>query len=86
MLEAPEREYASESAGPRRVSGSQNRKLRRDLREDFADDPYEDEVAFSAGDELGFGFDFADCLLRSGDVSLPVVCCCCVREWDLRRI
>ncbi len=46
MLEAPEESYASESAGPRRASASQNRKLRRDLSEDFADDPYEDEGDF----------------------------------------
>jgi cell division protein FtsQ len=46
VLEAPEERYASESAGPRRVSASQNRKLRRDSSEDFADDPYEDEDAF----------------------------------------
>jgi cell division protein FtsQ len=75
VLEAPEREYASESAGPRRVSTSQNRKLRRDLSEDFADDPYEDEVAFSdrrrAGVRIRFrglpatkwGRIFAGCLL-----------------------
>ncbi|MCU1253125.1 MAG: Polypeptide-transport-associated domain protein FtsQ-type [Edaphobacter sp.] len=42
MLEAPEERYASESAGPRRVSAAPNRKLRRDLSEDFAE-PYEDD-------------------------------------------
>jgi cell division protein FtsQ len=47
VLEAPEQRYAPESAGPRRVSASQNRKLRRDLSEDFADDPYENEDAFA---------------------------------------
>jgi len=43
VLEAPEVGYASETAGPRRVSASPKRKMRRDLIEDFADDPYEDE-------------------------------------------
>ena len=43
MLEAPEERYASEGGGPRRVSGAAHRRLRRDLSEDFADDPYEDE-------------------------------------------
>ena len=42
MLEAPEERYASEPAGPRRVSAAPNRKLRRDLSEDFAE-PYEDD-------------------------------------------
>jgi cell division protein FtsQ len=42
VLEAPEERYASEAAGPRRVSASPNRKLRRDLSEDFAE-PYEDD-------------------------------------------
>ena len=45
MLEAPEERYASESTGPRRVSASPNRKLRRDFVEDFADDPYGDDDA-----------------------------------------
>jgi cell division protein FtsQ len=45
VLEAPEERYASESARPRRVSASPNRKLRRDMIEDFADDPYEDDDA-----------------------------------------
>ena len=48
MLEAPEKNYASESRGsrgPRRVSASPDRKLRRDLSEDFADDPYWEEDA-----------------------------------------
>ncbi len=75
MLEAPEERYASESTGARRVSASQNRKLRRDLSEDFADDPYEDEDAFSgrrrAGVRIRFrglpatkwGRIFAGCLL-----------------------
>jgi cell division protein FtsQ len=42
VLEAPEERYASESRGPRRVSVAPNRKLRRDLSEDFAE-PYEDD-------------------------------------------
>jgi cell division protein FtsQ len=42
VLEAPEERYASEPAGPRRVSAAPNRKLRRDLSEDFAE-PYEDD-------------------------------------------
>jgi cell division protein FtsQ len=48
VLEAPEKNYASESRGsrgPRRVSASPDRKLRRDLSEDFADDPYWEEDA-----------------------------------------
>ena len=48
MLEAPEKNYASESRGsrgPRRVSASPDRKLRRDLSEDFADDPYWEDDA-----------------------------------------
>jgi len=44
VLEAPEERYASESAGPRRVSASPDRRLLRDLSEDFADDPYEDDA------------------------------------------
>jgi cell division protein FtsQ len=47
VLEAPEKSYASESRGsrgPRRVSASPDRKLRRDLSEDFADDPWEDDA------------------------------------------
>ncbi len=75
MLEAPEQEYASESSGGRRVSASQNRKLRRDLSEDFADDPYEDEDAFAGRRRTGvrirfrglpatkWGRIFAGCLL-----------------------
>jgi cell division protein FtsQ len=42
VLEAPEERYASDSGGPRRVSGAPNRRLRPDLSEDFAD-PYEDD-------------------------------------------
>jgi cell division protein FtsQ len=42
VLEAPGERYASESPGPRRVSAAPNRKLRRDLSEDFAE-PYEDD-------------------------------------------
>jgi cell division protein FtsQ len=42
VLEAPGERYASESVGPRRVSAAPNRKLRRDLSEDFAE-PYEDD-------------------------------------------
>jgi cell division protein FtsQ len=42
VLEAPEGRYASEAVGPRRVSPAPNRKLRRDLSEDFAE-PYEDD-------------------------------------------
>ena len=45
MLEAPEQKYASESRGPRRVSASPDRRLRRDLSEDFADDPHWDDDA-----------------------------------------
>jgi cell division protein FtsQ len=45
VLEAPERNYAPETAGPRRVSGSSNRKLRRDLSEDLADDFSDDDDA-----------------------------------------
>ncbi|WP_353066690.1 FtsQ-type POTRA domain-containing protein [Tunturibacter psychrotolerans] len=48
MLEAPEKNYASEtrgSRGPRRVSASPDRKLRRDQSEDFADDPYWEDDA-----------------------------------------
>ena len=48
MLEAPEKDYVSESRnsrGPRRVSVSADRKLRRDLSEDFADDPHWDDDA-----------------------------------------
>jgi cell division protein FtsQ len=75
VLEAPEQNYASEPAGPRRVSASQSRKLRRDLSEDFADDPYEDEDRFAgrrrAGVRIRFrglpttkwGRIFAGCLL-----------------------
>jgi cell division protein FtsQ len=44
VLEAPEERFAPESGAPRRVSVSPNRKMRRDLIEDFADDPYEDEA------------------------------------------
>jgi cell division protein FtsQ len=44
VLEAPEERYASEPVGPRRVSASPNRKLRRDLVEDFADDLYDDDA------------------------------------------
>src|ERR1700754_4625808 len=44
VLEAPEERYASESARPRRASATPNRKLRRDLSEDFAE-PYEDDLA-----------------------------------------
>ena len=42
MLEAPEQRYASESQRPRRVSTAPEKKLRRDLSEDFAE-PYEDD-------------------------------------------
>ncbi|WP_433969204.1 FtsQ-type POTRA domain-containing protein [Tunturiibacter gelidiferens] len=48
MLEAPEKNYVSESRGsrgPRRVSASPERRLRRDLSEDFADDPYWEDDA-----------------------------------------
>jgi cell division protein FtsQ len=41
VLEAPEEKYASDSAKPR-ASAAPNRKLRRDLSEDFAE-PYEDD-------------------------------------------
>jgi cell division protein FtsQ len=42
VLEAPEERHASDSGGPRRVSAAPNRRLCRDLSEDFAD-PYEDD-------------------------------------------
>ncbi len=45
VLEAPEERFASGSGGPRRVVASPKRKLRRDLVEDFADDPFEDDDA-----------------------------------------
>lgn len=73
MLEAPEERYASESGGPRRVSAAPNRKLRRDLSEDFAE-PYEDDLPVGrrgAGVRVRFrglpatkwGRIFAGCLL-----------------------
>jgi cell division protein FtsQ len=43
VLEAPEERYASESGRPRRVSTAPDKKLRRDLSEDFAE-PYEDDA------------------------------------------
>src|SRR5271168_1098906 len=46
VLEAPEERYASDSAGSRRVPASPDRRLRRDLSEDFAD-PYEDDDALA---------------------------------------
>jgi cell division protein FtsQ len=59
VLEAPERNYAPETAGPRRVSASPSRKLRRDLTEDLADDFSDDEDApvtrRPAGLRLRFG-------------------------------
>jgi cell division protein FtsQ len=48
VLEAPEKNYVSESRGsrgPRRVSASPERRLRRDLSEDFADDPHWEDDA-----------------------------------------
>jgi cell division protein FtsQ len=45
VLDAPERRYASESGAPRRVSASQDRRLRRDLSEDFAEDPFAEDDA-----------------------------------------
>jgi len=48
VLEAPEKNYVSESRSsrePRRVSVSAGRKLRRDLSEDFADDPHWEDDA-----------------------------------------
>ena len=74
MLEAPEERYASESGGPRRVSAAPNRKLRRDLSEDFAE-PYEDDdlpvgrrgagvrVRFRGLPATKWGRIFAGCLL-----------------------
>jgi cell division protein FtsQ len=57
VLEAPEKNYASESRGsrgPRRVSASPDRKLlRRDVSEDFADDPYWDDDAPAARRKAG---------------------------------
>jgi cell division protein FtsQ len=47
VLEAPEQRYAPEAGGPRRVSASPKRRVRRDLGEDFAgdfgDDLYDDD-------------------------------------------
>jgi cell division protein FtsQ len=45
VLEAPEERFASESAGSRRAAVSPNRKFRRDMSEDFADDSYGDDDA-----------------------------------------
>jgi cell division protein FtsQ len=45
VLEAPEREFASEYEAPRRRAAAPNRKLRRDFSEDFSDDFLEDEDA-----------------------------------------
>jgi cell division protein FtsQ len=45
VLTAPERNYAPEPAGPRRVSASPRRKLRRDFSDEFADDFIDDEDA-----------------------------------------
>jgi cell division protein FtsQ len=45
VLAAPERNYAPEPAGPRRVSASPNRKLRRDFSDEFADEFMDDEDA-----------------------------------------
>jgi cell division protein FtsQ len=47
VLEAPERDYAPESRGPRRVSGSPNRKLRRDFSDELADALNDDDVAMA---------------------------------------
>ena len=77
MLEAPEERYASESGGPRRVSAAPNRKLRRDLSEDFAE-PYEDDdvpvgrrgagvrVRFRGLPATKWGRIFAGCVLLVG--------------------
>ena len=43
VLDAPEHNRASETATPRRVSATPNRKLRRDFTEDFADDFGDDD-------------------------------------------
>jgi cell division protein FtsQ len=45
VLAAPERNYAPKPAGPRRVSASPNRKLRRDFSDEFADEFMDDEDA-----------------------------------------
>jgi cell division protein FtsQ len=59
VLAAPERNYAPEPAGPRRVSASPKRKLRRDFSDEFADDFTDDEDApvtrQPAGLRLRFG-------------------------------
>jgi cell division protein FtsQ len=77
VLEAPGERYASEPAGPRRVSASPNRKLRRDLSEDFAE-PYEDDdlpagrrgagvrVRFRGLPATKWGRIFAGCVLLVG--------------------
>ncbi len=58
VLEAPERDYAPESAGPRRVSASPNRKLRRDFSDELADALNDDDVSMAprrGGLRLKFG-------------------------------
>jgi cell division protein FtsQ len=74
VLDAPEERYASEPGGPRRVSAAPNRRLRRDLSEDFAE-PYEDDdlpvgrrgagvrVRFRGLPATKWGRIFAGCLL-----------------------
>jgi cell division protein FtsQ len=74
VLEAPAGRYASEPAGPRRVSAAPDRKLRRDLSEDFAE-PYEDDNV--PGGRRGTG-------VRVRFRGLPVVCCWPFWEWGLR--
>jgi cell division protein FtsQ len=45
VLEAPEEDYAPEARTPRRTSATPARKLRRDFREEFDDDSFEDDDA-----------------------------------------
>jgi cell division protein FtsQ len=77
VLEAPEERYASESGRPRRGSTAPDKKLRRDLSEDFAE-PYEDDnlpvgrrgtgvrVRFRGLPATKWGRIFAGCVLLIG--------------------
>jgi cell division protein FtsQ len=77
VLEAPEERYTSESGRPRRVSTAPDKKLRRDLSEDFAE-PYEDDnlpvgrrgtgvrVRFRGLPATKWGRIFAGCVLLIG--------------------
>jgi cell division protein FtsQ len=58
VLEAPERNYPPETAGPRRVSASPNRKVRRDFSEELADALDDEDASVTrrpAGLRLRFG-------------------------------